>query len=54
MVLENGKPLLSSQGKEYDSVDLMQLDQKKRMELQKKMLREKLGLGTEFIGRNRD
>ena len=54
MVLGNGKPLLSSQGKEFDAVDLIQMDQKQRMDIQKKMLREKLGLGTEFIGRTLD
>ncbi|CAG8754765.1 1141_t:CDS:2, partial [Acaulospora morrowiae] len=47
-VLQNGKPLLGSAGKEYD-LDLSDLDPAQRIALQHKNLRERLGLGGEFM-----
>jgi TATA-binding protein-associated factor len=47
-VLMNGKPLLSSKGKEFDD-DLSDMDPKERLALQKKRIIEKLGLGTQFM-----
>jgi TATA-binding protein-associated factor len=47
-VMARGSPLLSSEGNEFD-VDLSELDPKQRLEMQKKRLRERLGLGTEFM-----
>ncbi|KAI9209494.1 uncharacterized protein BJ171DRAFT_487176 [Polychytrium aggregatum] len=48
VVLKNGAPLLSSAGTEFD-FDYSKLDPKERIALQKKQLRERLGLGTEFM-----
>ncbi|CAG8524478.1 17028_t:CDS:10, partial [Acaulospora colombiana] len=48
IVLQNGKPLLGSAGKEYD-LDLSELDPAQRLALQHKNLRERLGLGGEFM-----
>ncbi|CAG8788787.1 25064_t:CDS:10, partial [Racocetra persica] len=47
-VLQNGKTLLGSAGKEYD-LDLSELDPAQRLALQHKNLRERLGLGGEFM-----
>ena len=49
-VVKNGVPLLSSPGKEFeeDEVDLT-LDPKERIAKQKLQLKQKLGLGTEFM-----
>ncbi|RIB21561.1 hypothetical protein C2G38_2134285 [Gigaspora rosea] len=47
-VLQNGKTLLGSAGKEYD-LDLSDLDPAQRLALQHKNLRERLGLGGEFM-----
>lgn len=47
-VLQNGCPLLSSAGKEFDA-DLSDLDPKERLAIQKKRLKERLGLGTQFM-----
>jgi TATA-binding protein-associated factor len=48
VVLENGKPLLASAGKEFD-VDFTGLDPKQRLALQKKQLIQQLGLGMQFM-----
>jgi TATA-binding protein-associated factor len=48
VVLERGQPLLSSAGKEFDA-DLTDMDPKERLALQKKQLRERLGLATQFM-----
>jgi TATA-binding protein-associated factor len=48
IVLERGQPLLSSAGKEFDA-DLSEMDPKERLALQKKQLRERLGLATQFM-----
>ncbi|KAI8915574.1 SNF2 family N-terminal domain-containing protein [Gorgonomyces haynaldii] len=47
-VVDRGEPLVASQGKEFD-VDLSDMDPKERLALQKKRLRERLGLGTQFM-----
>ncbi|RHZ83144.1 hypothetical protein Glove_99g122 [Diversispora epigaea] len=47
-VLQNGKTLLGSAGKEYD-LELSDLDPAQRLALQHKNLRERLGLGGEFM-----
>jgi TATA-binding protein-associated factor len=48
VVLERGQPLLSSAGKEFDA-DLSDLDPKERLVIQKKRLKERLGLATQFM-----
>ncbi|CAI2172682.1 1119_t:CDS:10 [Funneliformis geosporum] len=47
-VLQKGKTLLGSAGKEYD-LDLSDLDPAQRLALQHKNLKERLGLGSEFM-----
>ncbi len=47
-VVKNGAPLVASAGKEFDS-DLSDMDPKDRIAFQKKQLKQKLGLGTEFM-----
>ncbi|KAJ3082442.1 btaf1 RNA polymerase II, B-TFIID transcription factor-associated, 170kDa, partial [Quaeritorhiza haematococci] len=47
-VVKNGSPLVASAGKEFD-LDLSEMDPKERMALQKKNLKQRLGLGTEFM-----
>jgi TATA-binding protein-associated factor len=48
IVLEKGQPLLSSAGKEFDA-DLSDMDPKERLAVQKKRLRERLGIATQFM-----
>ena len=49
-VVKNGVPLLSSPGKEFEEEILdASLDPKERLDLQRKQLKQKLGLGTEFM-----
>lgn len=50
-VVKNGAPLLASPGKEFEDEDdgLSGLDPKERIARQKKQLKQKLGLGTEFM-----
>lgn len=50
-VLEKGQPLVASAGSEFD-VDLSEMDPKERLATQKKRLRERLGLGTQFMDGN--
>jgi TATA-binding protein-associated factor len=47
-VLKNGAILLASEGSEFD-LDLSHVDPKERVQLQKKQIKQKLGLGSEFI-----
>ena len=49
-VVKNGVPLLASPGKEFeeDAIDPT-LDSKEKLALQKKQLKQRLGLGTEFM-----
>lgn len=47
-VVKRGSPLLASAGKEFD-MDVGDMDPKERIALQKKQLKQKLGLGTEFM-----
>ncbi|KAI8824493.1 SNF2 family N-terminal domain-containing protein [Fimicolochytrium jonesii] len=47
-VVNNGAPLLSSAGKEFD-VDFGGLDPKERIALQKKELKNRLGLGSDHL-----
>lgn len=47
-VFENGEILVASQGKEFDA-DLQDMDPKERLHIQKKKLKERLGLGAQFI-----
>ncbi|CAJ0752198.1 15832_t:CDS:10 [Entrophospora sp. SA101] len=47
-VIQNGKTLLGSAGKEYD-LDLSDLDPAQRLAFQHKNLKERLGLGGEFM-----
>ncbi|KAI9145271.1 hypothetical protein BKA69DRAFT_1108764 [Paraphysoderma sedebokerense] len=47
-VLKHGKVLLGSKGKEYD-VDYGDLDPRERLALQKKNLRQRLGMGSQFM-----
>ena len=50
-ILEKGDALLSSAGKEYDA-DYAGMDVKERIQLQKKDLRKRLGIGSEFMDGN--
>jgi TATA-binding protein-associated factor len=50
-VLDKGQLLVSSAGKEFDA-DFSNMDPKERLALQKKMIREKLGLETRFMDSN--
>jgi TATA-binding protein-associated factor len=47
-VIDRGEPLVASAGKEFD-VDLSGMDPKERLKMQKKRLKERLGLGTQFM-----
>ncbi|KAI7862134.1 hypothetical protein BDF14DRAFT_1746376 [Spinellus fusiger] len=47
-VLAHGKLLLGSAGKEYD-IDLSDMTPQERLELQRRNLRERLGLGSQFM-----
>ena len=47
-VVKNGVALLASPGKEFEEV-LHSVDPKERIALQKKQLKQKLGIGTEFM-----
>ncbi|ORX93031.1 hypothetical protein K493DRAFT_316207 [Basidiobolus meristosporus CBS 931.73] len=47
-VLRNGKKLLGSAGKEYD-IDLNDLDPNERLALQRRNLKQRLGLGSQFM-----
>jgi hypothetical protein len=46
--VKNGSPLLASSGVEYD-VDFGSMDPKERIALQKKLLKQSLGQGAEFM-----
>ncbi|KAJ3416125.1 btaf1 RNA polymerase II, B-TFIID transcription factor-associated, 170kDa [Chytridiales sp. JEL 0842] len=46
--VRNGSPLLASSGVEYD-VDFTNMDPKERIALQKKLLKQSLGQGAEFM-----
>ncbi|KAI8830148.1 hypothetical protein BC829DRAFT_426554 [Chytridium lagenaria] len=48
-VLKCGAPLLASAGKEFDEHDYGSMDPRERIALQKKQLKQRLGLGTEFM-----
>ena len=48
-VIEHGETLAASSGKEFDEEDLSDLDPKERLALQKKRLKERLGMGTQFM-----
>ncbi|TPX54865.1 hypothetical protein SeMB42_g00138 [Synchytrium endobioticum] len=48
-VIRNGATLVASAGQEYDDVDLSDLDPKERIALQKKQLKERLGLAGGFM-----
>ncbi|KAJ3219779.1 btaf1 RNA polymerase II, B-TFIID transcription factor-associated, 170kDa [Dinochytrium kinnereticum] len=48
-VLKCGVPLLASAGKEFDEIDFGSMDPRERIALQKKQLKQRLGLGTEFM-----
>ncbi|KAI8070902.1 hypothetical protein BC940DRAFT_294717 [Gongronella butleri] len=47
-VLHHGKPLLGSAGKEYD-MDLLDMKPHERLEMQRRNLRERLGLASQFM-----
>ncbi|KND04710.1 DNA-binding ATPase [Spizellomyces punctatus DAOM BR117] len=47
-VVKNGAPLLASAGREFD-IDHSDMDPKERIALQKKELKKRLGMGTEFM-----
>ncbi|CAO3582227.1 unnamed protein product [Absidia cylindrospora] len=47
-VLQHGKTLLGSAGKEYD-IDLSDMTPQERLEMQRRNLRERLGLGSQFM-----
>ncbi|KAI8096669.1 uncharacterized protein BX664DRAFT_324574 [Halteromyces radiatus] len=47
-VLQHGKPLLGSAGKEYD-IDFSDMTPQERLEMQRRNLRERLGLGSQFM-----
>ncbi|KAG2237713.1 hypothetical protein INT48_009651, partial [Thamnidium elegans] len=47
-VLQHGKLLLGSAGKEYD-IDFSDMTPQERLELQRRNLRERLGLGHQFM-----
>ncbi|KAI9096118.1 hypothetical protein DFS34DRAFT_154547 [Phlyctochytrium arcticum] len=47
-VVQRGESLLSSAGREFD-IDLSHMDPKERIALQKKELKKRLGMGTEFM-----
>ncbi|KAJ3392307.1 TATA-binding protein-associated factor mot1 [Lobulomyces angularis] len=47
-VVKNGAHLVASAGKEFDA-GIADMDPKERIALQKKQLKQKLGLGTEFM-----
>ncbi|KAJ3280842.1 btaf1 RNA polymerase II, B-TFIID transcription factor-associated, 170kDa [Borealophlyctis nickersoniae] len=47
-VVKNGLPLLASAGEEFD-LDTADMDPKERVAAQKKMLKQRLGLGTDFM-----
>jgi TATA-binding protein-associated factor len=50
-VLAHGKLLLGSAGKEYD-IDLSDMTPQERLALQRKNLKERLGLGSQFMDGN--
>ena len=50
-VLQHGKLLLGSAGKEYD-IDFSDMTPQERLELQRRNLKERLGLGSQFMDGN--
>lgn len=46
-VLDNGAPLLASIGQEFE-INWGEMDPKERLLLQKKQLKQRLGMGSEF------
>jgi len=50
-VLVHGKLLLGSAGKEYD-IDMSDMTPQERLALQRKNLKERLGLGSQFMDGN--
>lgn len=50
-VLQHGKLLLGSAGKEYE-IDFSDMTPQERLELQRRNLKERLGLGSQFMDGN--